>query len=251
MKAKNQYLKTLLLTLLTFLLGAQNSNASQTALRFEPLANVIHLSDDAAALTGYSKLGTIEEVYVAENGITKLEDVAIYKNAEGALAWRALAQAEGEWMDDIYNLQKTAVNQNKNIIANASNNAKGAWGEMASDAFLTEKSYQPLHNRKTALTQGWGETGIDGIFKKDGQYYIVEAKYSGTSQLKMTNDGKQMSDTWIQSSNRLDDILGANIAQDLRETGNYRRILAKVQPDGTIIFKELDANANTIGNFTP
>ena len=35
----------------------------------------------------------------------------------------------------------------------------------------------------------------------------------------MTNDGKQMSDTWIQSSNRLDNILGASLAQELRETG--------------------------------
>ena len=39
-------------------------------------------------------------------------------------------------------------------------------GEMASDVFLTEKGFQPLHPRKSALTEGWGETGIDGIFKK-------------------------------------------------------------------------------------
>jgi len=71
-------------------------NASQTALRFEPLANVMHLGDDASALTGYSKLGTIEEVYVTENHLSKLKTVEIYKNADGVLAWRALAQAGDE-----------------------------------------------------------------------------------------------------------------------------------------------------------
>ena len=45
--------------------------------------------------------------------------------------------------------------------------------------FLTEKGFQPLHTRKTALTDGWGETGIDGVFKKGNEYFIVEAKYKG------------------------------------------------------------------------
>ena len=89
-------IKYFFLFLLTFLLGAQTIYAKTEALRFEPLANVIHLSDDAAALAGYTKLGTIEEVYVAENGITKLEDVAIYKNADDVLAWRGLANSVGK-----------------------------------------------------------------------------------------------------------------------------------------------------------
>ncbi|MGV6860474.1 MAG: hypothetical protein ACWA41_01815 [Putridiphycobacter sp.] len=198
----------------------------------------------------------------ADNGITVSKINQDQKNL-----YKRLVQEEGitynsnildnlpngvaSWMDDVFDLQKSVVNQNKNIIANASNNAKGAWGEMSSDVFLTQKGYQPLHLRKTDLTQGWGESGIDGIFKKDGQYYIVEAKYSGTSTLKMTNDGKQMSDPWIQSSNRLDDILGPVIAQELRETGNYTRLLAKTAPDGTITYKVLNSNATVVGDFTP
>lgn len=42
-----------------------------------------------------------------------------------------------------------------------------------------------------------------------------------------------------------------------RETGmdkvgaGYRRLLAEVSPDGSIIYKELDGNASIIGIFTP
>jgi len=71
------------------------------------LQKVANLSDDAAALTGYSKLGTIEEVYVTENHLSKLKTVEIYKNADGVLAWRALAQAGGGLIDDILDIAKT------------------------------------------------------------------------------------------------------------------------------------------------
>jgi hypothetical protein len=134
---------------------------------------------------------------------------------------------KGSWMDGIYNLQKSVVNQNKNIIANASNNAKGAWSEMASDVFLTEKGFQPLHRRKSALTEGWGETGIDGIFKKNGQYYIVEAKYTGSATLNTAADGKQLSNGWIEGSNRLRNAVGETMAREIRLLG-YKKIWAKV-----------------------
>ena len=61
------------------------------------LQKVANLSDDAAALTGNSKLGTIEEVYVTENHLSKLKTVEIYKNADGVLAWRALANEGCDW----------------------------------------------------------------------------------------------------------------------------------------------------------
>jgi hypothetical protein len=163
------------------------------------------------------------------------------------------AAALDGFMDDIYATQRSVVNENRNIIANANNNSKGAFGEIASDAFLTEKGFQPLHHRKTALTEGWGETGIDGVFKKDGQYYIVEAKY-GTATLSPANQAtglpKQMSDSWILGDNRLLNVVGPTIFQDINAVG-YRRILATVGSDGSIVYKELDASANVIGIITP
>jgi hypothetical protein len=153
-------------------------------------------------------------------------------------------------LDDTYNLQRSVVGKNKDIIAKALRNEKGAFGEIASDTYLTEKGYKALHNRKTALSQGWGETGIDGVFVKDGQYYIVEAKYHGSATLNMTNDGLQMSDAWIKRSNRLFNAVDGNIYRDINEVG-YKRLLAEVAPDGTIVYKELDATAKEIGIFIP
>jgi hypothetical protein len=162
-----------------------------------------------------------------------------------------LVQGAGNWMDDVFDIQKSVFNQNKNIIANMSSNHKGAWGEIATDSYLTEKGFQPLHLRKTALTDGWGETGIDGIFKKDGQYYIIEAKYTGYSTLNTTIDGKQLSNTWIEGSSRLENAVDDVIAADIIDKG-YRKIWAKVAPDGTITFKEAtDDFATTFIDFTP
>jgi len=152
-------------------------------------------------------------------------------------------------LDDVLELQRTVYNQNKNVIQSASSNAKGNWGEIATDVNFIENGYKPLHIRKTTLTESWGQKGIDAVFEKDGIYYIVESKFSGTAKLGMTNDGKQMSDQWIQSSNRLEDILDNDLAQDLRDFGNYKRPLANVEPNGNVILKELDENGNILGDF--
>jgi hypothetical protein len=118
---------------------------------------------------------------------------------------------------------------------------------------LTEKGFNPLHSRKTALTDGWGETGIDGVFVKDGQYYIVEAKYHGQATLTPANHAtglpKQMSDDWILTDNRILNAVGGDVNLSNKITNSYRRILAEVAPDGTVIYKELDASANVIGTL--
>lgn len=93
--------------------------------------------------------------------------------------------------------------------------------------------------------------GIDGVFKKDNEYFIVEAKYHGTATLGNTVDGKQMSDTWINGSNRLRNVVNNQAVYDDIINSGYRRLLAEVAPDGSVIYKELDINANVIGTFTP
>lgn len=95
--------------------------------------------------------------------------------------------------------------------------------------------------------------GIDGVFKKGNEYFIVESKYSGTATLSTLTDGtKQMSDVWIRGNRRLIDAVGGNQAvyDDILNSG-YKRISAEVAPDGTIIYKELDAKANLLGTFNP
>jgi hypothetical protein len=104
--------------------------------------------------------------------------------------------------------------------------------------------------------------GIDGIYKKNGNYYIVEGKYSGTASLNpanpATNLDRQMSDDWILADNRLINALGGdqNIADDIVDSGYYR-ILAKVAPDGSVSYKYvsetgyLSQGAGPLGDWTP
>jgi hypothetical protein len=108
-------------------------------------------------------------------------------------------------VDDIFITQKKLVDQYKNTIASANNIRKGNFGEIASDVFLSEKGYQPLHTRITNIDAPIHQ-GIDGVFVKNGQYFILEAKY-GTATLNpenpATNLPKQMTDAWIRGDNRL------------------------------------------------
>lgn len=61
-----------------------------------------------------------------------------------------------------------------------------------------------------------------------------------------------MSDTWIRGNNRLIDAVGGNqaIYDDILNSG-YKRLLAEISPNGTVIYKELDASANVLSVFNP
>lgn len=113
------------------------------------------------------------------------------------------------------------------------------------------QGFTPLHKRLSSIDEPIHQ-GIDGVFEKVGQYFIVEAKYKGNATLSTLSDGtKQMSDKWIIGENRLFHAVGEN--ENLFKTINqkgYKRLLAEVASDGTIIYKELDSSANIIGIFT-
>lgn len=107
-----------------------------------------------------------------------------------------------------------------------------------------------MHTRLESIDAATRQ-GIDGVFKRGDEYFIVEAKYKGTATLSTLSDGtKQMSDAWINGNNRLADAVGPVVLQDINAVG-YRRLLAEVSPDGSVVYKELDANANVIGIFNP
>ena len=83
--------------------------------------------------------------------------------------------------------------------------------------------------------------GIDGVYYKKGgnpEYIIGEAKY-GRARLGNTRDGKQMSDGWIDGSNRLENAVGESKAAEIRET-DYGRYLYRIKSDGTEIVKKLE-----------
>lgn len=127
--------------------------------------------------------------------------------------------------EEINEKQRAAIKDAWERIKNGeklSNEELGNLGEMMMDQYYISKGYNPLNkHRVTSLDdkKGGFRTGIDGVYEKtnpDGtkSYVIVDAKYN-TSQLSETNDGKQMSDNWIDK--RLDDAVGKEKADEIRE----------------------------------
>jgi hypothetical protein len=81
---------------------------------------------------------------------------------------------------------------------------------------------------------------------KDGQYFIVEAKYTGTAKLGTTSGNvRQMSDTWITSNNRLQNAVGSSVADDILSSG-YTRLLAEVAPDGSVVYRMLGGEGASV-----
>ena len=106
---------------------------------------------------------------------------------------------------------------------NLTNEELGNLGEMMMDQYYIAKGYKPLNKHRVTCLEDKKEgfkTGIDGVYEKtnpDGtkSYVIADAKYN-TSKLSETNDGKQMSDNWIDK--RLDDAVGKEKADEIRDT---------------------------------
>lgn len=137
------------------------------------------------------------------------------------------AEGEDEELteDEINEKQKAAIKEALERIRNGeklTNEELGNLGEMMMDQYYISKGYKPLNkHRVTSLDdkKGGFKTGIDGVYEKtnpDGTktYVIADAKYN-TSQLSETNDGKQMSDNWIDK--RLDDAVGKEKADEIRD----------------------------------
>ena len=159
--------------------------------------------------------------------------------------------------DEVNDRQRTITNQWESTIGSQSNKRKGNFGEMSTDLDLAEKGYIPLHTRIDDIDAS-GHNGIDAVMEKDGQFFIVESKFSSTTTPSLnppnTNTGlpKQMSDAWIQRPGELasalngNSVLAANIIAD-----GYKRIVATHGPNGNLIYKLVDSNG-VIGNvWTP
>ncbi len=103
-----------------------------------------------------------------------------------------------------------------------------------------------------------GQRGIDDLFKvirPDVDYVVVEYKF-GSSQLKGTADGLQMSDTWLQGSvsgaNRvLESVGGAQVVADdvtlAIARGRIERWLVHTDPLGNVTVGMVDSS----GRFIP
>ena len=191
--------------------------------------------------------------------MTVVKEVAVV--SEEAKAMGITAQALGyiaknpALIDEIFTTQMKIIAASKGAIESMSNLEKGNFGEIATDMDLTLRGYAPLHPRISNLKNGIHQ-GIDGVFKKGEEFFIVESKYHGTGGLNPANSATglpaQMTDAWINGSDRLFDAVGKNreLWDTIRNKG-YKRLLAEVAPDGTVVYKVLDNEAKVISFFKP
>lgn len=128
---------------------------------------------------------------------------------------------------------------------------KGNFGEMKVDQDMRNKGYERISNDSVTSLDSPIHQGIDGVYyNPDGHppYVIVDAKY-GSSELKDTNDGRQMSQNWID--NRLDSSVGKEKADDIRmeklvDPDNVGSYVGHVDEKGNVSYDRLDDNANVV-----
>ncbi|MBQ4818856.1 hypothetical protein [Aquimarina sp. MMG016] len=193
---------------------------------------------------------------IKERGVTLLKDKLGNVIARGD---NDVARVLGNVADAINDRQRSVMSQWSNNIATATNKQKGNFGEIGADLDLAEKGYIPLQSRIDDINAN-GHNGIDGVYEKNGQYFIVEGKYTGSASLNPANPAtdldRQMSDAWIRADNRLVDAVGEEVAQDILAAG-YTRVLAKVAPDGSVTYKYvsdtgyLTQGGGPLGTFNP
>ena len=130
---------------------------------------------------------------------------------------------------------------------------KGAFGEKtAHEKMLQQPGMEPLGSTDGQYRPG--KTGIDGVYKNHSpppDYVITEAKY-GKARLGQTEDGKQMSDSWL-TDRRLMDKVGEENAVAIRDSinaGNVEKRLINVRENGSARMIKLDGDANKIGQWT-
>ena len=135
--------------------------------------------------------------------------------------------------------------KNGSIDLNANGNSirKGNYGEMSIDNDLVNRGFIPLHDRVVDIDLS-APSGIDGIFEKNGMYYIVETKCcSGTknslSTTKLADNTYQMDEDWIiKRINKLS--IPNDIKQKIRS--NYTPVLARVTESGTLTYSKIIHN---------
>ncbi|WP_255387566.1 hypothetical protein [Listeria sp. ILCC792] len=137
--------------------------------------------------------------------------------------------------------------KNGNTLLDSSK-VKGNFGEMVADNYIEDlKDATRIGKRVTTLNDKL-QTGIDGVYEcasPPPKYIIAEAKFN-TSQLKQTQDGLQMSESWILGSNRLEKAVGPEIAELIKDEllmhpENVQSILVNIDVNGNAVESILDS----------
>lgn len=138
----------------------------------------------------------------------------------------------------------------------SNDNEKGNYAEMKMDIFFEEEGYKRISINRVTDLEDPTHYGIDGVYynpnldkdkHKKGKYksipYIIsEAKFN-SSKLSNTRDGKQMSDLWINGSNRLEEAVGKINADKILIKG-YEKKVVTFTHDGKMKIRDLSTDDN-------
>ncbi len=85
----------------------------------------------------------------------------------------------------------------------------------------------------------------------NGEHIIVESKFNTSTLNQGVADGPQMSDEWIQGSDRLENAVGdQNLTDEIINAG-YKRVVANISEiNGYIQYTLLDELGQPIGPWT-
>lgn len=130
------------------------------------------------------------------------------------------------------------------LEANGNTIRKGNFGEMAVDDDMVNKGFTPIHERITDIDKPL-EQGIDGIFEKDGKYYIVESKFGSSKLAKGLADGTdQMDSRWIRDRINSSNTIPNDVKLDILDS--YVPVVARVNKSGGITYKKLNDSGRVV-----
>jgi hypothetical protein len=210
----------------------------------------VHLSDILKSMDN-ATLNQLEKDLAGEGG--EALRALFGEKVRCVRAWEDLYKLDlpPTFRTNITNLnQRSLINEYAEDIANASNARKGNFGEIGADLDLNAKGYTSLQPRIDGIDSP-GHNDLDGIYVKNGEYFVVEGKYTGSASLNpadpTTGLPRQMSDDWITSRDWSNINLDQATITNLLQTKNYKRILAKVSPDGAVSYQYVGST----GYLTP
>ncbi len=210
----------------------------------------VHLSDILKSMDN-ATLNQLEKDLAGEGG--EALRVLFGEKVGCVKAWEDLYKLDlpPTFRTNITNLnQRSLINEYAEDIANASNARKGNFGEIGAVLDLNAKGYTSLQPRIDGIDSP-GHNDLDGIYVKNGEYFVVEGKYTGSASLNpadpTTGLPRQMSDDWITSRDWSNINLDQATITNLLQTKNYKRILAKVSPDGAVSYQYVGST----GYLTP
>ncbi|QWI17302.1 cytoplasmic protein [Bacillus wiedmannii] len=232
------------------------ANAVKLAKELKPTLEMLQSFKRDASYAFSSVGGTIitkipqGELIEAYYKFAKSKDGGTGKTGEIAKESRKVAQT----LEAARAQQRTVIESvESGEVALKTTKRKGNYGEMKMDDFFESQTYTRISDDRVLTLDQKIVKGIDGVYENSSpppKYVIAEAKYN-TAQLSNTKDGKQMSETWIDGSRRLESTVGEEMADKIREEmllnpENVQNILINVDKDGNVVKSILDYSGKKI-----